>query len=136
MTACYLDASALVKLATQEAESDALRRELAGYRDRVTSRLATVEVPRAIARRGPESVAAARDAVAQALEAVTVIELDEQVGSVAAGLEEARLRSLDAIHLASALVIRDELSAFVTYDTRLAAAARAAGLTVEMPGDA
>jgi len=136
VTACYLDASALVKLATQEAESDALRRDLAGYRDRLTSRLATVEVPRAIARRGPESVAAAGDAVERTLETVTVIELDDDVASVAAGLEPARLRSLDAIHLASALVIRDELSAFVTYDTRLAAAARAAGLTVEMPGDA
>jgi len=128
VTACYLDASALVKLATQEAESDALRRELAGYRDRLTSRLATVEVPRAIARRGPETVAAAGDDLAQALEAVTLIELDEELASVAAGLEPARLRSLDAVHLASALAIRDELSAFVTYDLRLADAARAAGL--------
>ena len=136
MTACYLDASALGKLATREAESDALRRELAGYRDRVTSRLATVEVPRAIARRGPESVAAAGDAVAQALEAVTVIELDEELASVVAGLEPARLRSLDAIHLASALALGEELEAFLTYDAGLGDAARAAGLTVLMPGDA
>jgi len=136
VTACYLDASALVKLATQEAESNALRRELAGYRDRVTSRLATVEVPRAIARRGPESVAAAGYAVAQALEAVTVIELDEELASFAAGLEPATLRSLDAIHLASALALGEELEAFLTYDPGLGDAARAAGLTVLMPGDA
>jgi uncharacterized protein len=134
VTACYLDASALVKLATKEAESDALRRDLAGYRDRVTSRLATVEVPRAIARSGPESVAAAADAVAQALEGVTVIEFDEQIASLAAGLEPPRLRSLDAIHLASALALGDELEAFVTYDARLGDAARAAGLSVAMPG--
>lgn len=135
MTACYLDASALVKLATQEAESDALRRELTGYSDRLTSRLATVEVPRAIARRGPESVAAASDAVAQALEALTVIELDEELASLAAGLEPAQLRSLDAIHLASALALGEELEAFVTYDTRLGDDARAAGLNVVMPRD-
>lgn len=134
MTACYLDASALVKLTTREAESDALRRELAGYRDRLTSRLATVEVPRALARRGPETAATARNAAAHALEAMTVIELDEELASVAAGLEPATLRTLDAIHLASALTLGDELSAFVTYDTRLGAAARAAGLNVVMPG--
>jgi predicted nucleic acid-binding protein len=135
VTACYLDASALVKLATKEAESDALRHELAGYRDRLTSRLATVEVPRALARRGPETAATASD-VAQALEVVTVIELDEGVASIAAGLEPVTLRSLDAIHLASALLIRDELSAFVTYDNRLGEAASRAGLTVVTPRDA
>jgi predicted nucleic acid-binding protein len=136
VTACYLDASALVKLATQDAESEALRRELAGYRDKLTSRVATVEMPRAIARRGPESVEAAGDAVERALETITVIELDEDVASVAAGLHPVTLRSLDAIHLASALAISDELSAFVTYDTRLGEAASRAGLTVVTPRDA
>jgi predicted nucleic acid-binding protein len=134
VTVCYLDASALVKLATRETESDALRRELTGYSDRLTSRLATVEVPRALARRGPETAASANDDVAQALEAVTVIEIDEELASVAAGLEPGTLRSLDAIHLASALALGEELEAFVTYDTRLGKAARAAGLNVVMPG--
>ena len=133
MRGCYLDASALVKLAIREAETDALRDQLLGYATRATSRLAAVEVPRALVRRGSESVALGGDAVAAALEGIIVVELDEAIASVAASLEPASLRSLDAIHLATALAMGDELEALITYDDRLADAARAAGLAVIAP---
>ena len=133
VTACYLDASALVKLATREAESPALRDYLARYPSRITSRLAEIEVTRALARRGTESQAVAGEAIAQALEGLMIVELNAQVAYIAGGIEPPGLRSLDAIHLASALAVRAELESLVTYDRRLADAARAAGLAVEAP---
>jgi predicted nucleic acid-binding protein len=134
VTACYLDASALVKLATLEPESDALRTYFARRPQRLTSRLAEVEVARALARRGRESQAAAGSAVNQAIEGLTIVELDAEIAAAAGRIEPASLRSLDAIHLASALAIGDELEALVTYDRRLADAARGAGLRVDVPG--
>lgn len=133
MSVCYLDASALVKLATHELETDALREHLSQYSSRATSRLAAVEVPRALERRGAESVAAAGGALAETFEGLLMVELDNTITLRAAGIEPAQLRSLDAIHLASALSMGDELEAVVTYDRRLADAARAAGLTVVAP---
>jgi predicted nucleic acid-binding protein len=129
---CYLDASALVKLATPEAETDALRAELDTYDVRVTSRLATVEVARALRRRGAAS-AGLGDAVAEAFTGLAVVELDEAIAGRAGRIDPPTLRSLDAIHLASALAMRSELGALVTYDARLADAARAAGLEVIAP---
>ena len=70
------------------------------------------------------------------LKGLSMIELDVSVAESAANLEPRGLRSLDAIHLASALAIRDELSAFVTYDTRLGEAASRVGLSVVTPRDA
>ena len=133
MSRCYLDASALVKLATREDETDALLAHLSRYSGRTTSRLAAVEVRRALVRRGPESVAIGGDAIRGAFEGIMIIELDEAIASAAGDLEPDSLRSLDAIHLASALSIHDELDAFVTYDRRLADAAQAAGLAVIAP---
>ena len=133
MSACYLDASALVKLATREVETDALREHLVRYPTRATSRLATVEVPRALARKGPDSFAAGGEAVAETLEGVILIEFDEGIANTAAALDPPSLRSLDSIHVASALSLGGELEAFITYDTRLAAVARTAGLTVVAP---
>ncbi len=132
MTACYLDASALVKLATVEAESVRLRSHLDRYAARVTSRLSRVEVLRALLRRVPASDAAT-DAVNTMFDGLLIVELDESVVAVAAGLEPPALRSLDAIHLASALAMGDDLDALVTYDRRLADAARGVGLTVVSP---
>ena len=131
MTTCYLDASALVKLATEEAESEALRTHLAAYGSRISSRVATVEVPRALARKGgAEGVAVTW---AEVIGSLVLIELDELVAAAAADLVPAALRSLDAIHLATAKALGNDLKAFVTYDARLADAARAAGMTVVAP---
>jgi predicted nucleic acid-binding protein len=133
VSACYLDASAIVKLATVEAETPALRAHLAQHRHLITSRLATVEVPRALKRRGAESEASGADAVRNILELLELVELDEDVARLAATLASPTLRSLDAVHLASALAIGEELAEFITYDARLAAAARGAGLKVRAP---
>ncbi|MCA1570171.1 MAG: type II toxin-antitoxin system VapC family toxin, partial [Chloroflexi bacterium] len=102
MSACYLDSSALVKLATPEAETRSLRRALDHYDTRLTSRLATLEVARALVRRGVAS-AALVDAVADAFSGLAVVELDPAVAEAAGTVPQPTLRSLDAVHLASAL---------------------------------
>jgi predicted nucleic acid-binding protein len=133
VTVGYLDSSAIVKLAVDETESSALRRWVTEHAANFTSRVAHVEVPRALRRKGPVSVELGRDALDHALGALSVIELDASIAETAAGLSPDGLRSMDAIHLASALSVASELEAFVTYDLRLADAARAAGLAVVVP---
>lgn len=133
MIGCYLDASAVVKLATAEPESDALRGWLLERSPLVTSRVSTVEVARAIARKPESRAARAQAAVHEAFTSVSVLELDAAIASRAADVGPPTLRALDAIHLASALAIGDEVTEFVTYDARLADAARAAGLHVIAP---
>jgi predicted nucleic acid-binding protein len=126
----YLDASALVKLIVAEPESGALRRYL-GERPRIiSSRIVEVELRRAVARQDEID---AGDRVSSLIATVELLELDGEVARRAGELTPATLRSLDAIHLASALVIAPEVDAVVAYDTRLAAAARAAGLAVVAP---
>lgn len=126
----YLDASALVKLVISEVESEALRRHIAGNALLVSSRIAAVEVRRVAARQTERD---ATHQVDQLLESVAHVELDEQLATIAGAAKPETLRSLDAIHLASALSVRDELDAVISYDLRLADAARAAGLTVVAP---
>ena len=133
MSGCYLDATAIVKLATEEPESVALCAWLRERSSMITSRISSVEVARAIARRTEGSVARGRSAVREAFTSVSVLELDADIANLAADLGPPTVRALDAIHLASALAIGDELTAFVTYDSRLADAARAAGLEVIAP---
>jgi uncharacterized protein len=133
VTGCYLDASAIVKLATDEPESAVLRAWLRPSSPRVTSRLSTVEVARALRRMGEESVALGRVAVEEAFRSVAIVELDASIAARATSLSPTTLRSLDAVHLASALSFGDEVSTLVTYDARLADAARAAGLEVVAP---
>jgi predicted nucleic acid-binding protein len=126
----YLDASALVKLIVAEPKSGALRRYL-GERPRIiSSRIVEVELRRAVARQDEID---AGDRVSSLIATVELLELDGEVARRAGELTPATLRSLDAIHLASALVIAPEVDAVVAYDTRLAAAARAAGLAVVAP---
>jgi predicted nucleic acid-binding protein len=86
-----------------------------------------------LARRGPDSVRVAADALTDVMGSLQLVELTEEVASHAATLEPATVRSLDAVHLASALAVGTDLEALITYDTRLAAAARASGLTVQAP---
>ena len=127
----YLDSSALIKLIVPEAEAAALRRILRLWPRRVTSAIATVEVTR-VARRYSAEAAAARRAE-QALAQVGLIAVSDEILMRAAELEPITLRSLDAIHLASALSVGRDLGAFVTYDTDLAAAARALRFDVLAP---
>lgn len=125
----YLDASAAVKLVVSEPESATLRRFVAGQVTHVSSRTLAVELIRAVARASPASL----DQAGSLLAVMEFVELDETIAEWAAGLEPVGLRSLDAIHLASALALGDELDAFVTYDAHQADAARSLGLTVAAP---
>lgn len=125
-----MDASALVKLVLREAETDALRLYLMALPDPATSRIAYAEVHRALTRAGedPES-----DGMVAVWDRTAFIELDASVAQSSAQIGPRTLRSLDAVHVASALALGDELESFVTYDARLADAAREAGLTVVTP---
>ena len=129
MTAAYVDASALVKLVVEESETPAMHRWLVAATRVLTSRVGVIETNRAVARRGTYDTIH-RDAV---LGDVEVIEVDAAIATAAAAVGPTTLRTLDAIHLASALSILPELDAFVTYDDRLAQAARAIGLPVMRP---
>jgi predicted nucleic acid-binding protein len=106
-----------------------LRAFLTERRLRFTSRVATVEVLRAVRR-----VEGAGDApVAEAFGGIAIVELDEGLAARAGELAPASMRTLDAIHLASALILAGDVESFVTYDSRLAGAARAVGLAVASP---
>jgi predicted nucleic acid-binding protein len=118
-----------VKLPLQEAGHDALLMELAEWDGYVSSALLGVESIRACARYGK---AYAEDARAW-LGDVALLPLDDALLEEATSLRPTGLRSLDALHLATALSIRDEIGALVTYDQRLADAARAAGFNVAQP---
>jgi len=125
----YVDSSALVKLIVREAETDELRRYVDSAGPLTSSILATVEVSRVLARVAPESTAA----MTAVFEALAVVAFDARIAARASALSPAGLRTLDAIHLATALELGDELTAFVSYDERLSAAARNLGLPVVAP---
>jgi hypothetical protein len=127
----YFDTCALVKLVRPEVESAALQAWLRPYGSmpKVTSALAEVELSRAIRRAAP----GARPRVRPLLAGFFKFDVDEIVRARAAGYADPLLRSLDAIHLATAEEVRAELVALVTYDDRLAAAAKDIGLPVEAP---
>lgn len=131
----YLDSSALVKLIQREAGSDALRRFLRRHRsDRlVTSTLARVEVVRAVRAGGPRALEQARRQLARIDQIVLSAELLDRAATLAPA---GQLRSLDAIHLAAAQLVGEDLRAVLTYDPRMADAAGNLGLAVVAPGDA
>lgn len=120
----------MVKLVTDESESGALRAYLKRHGPLYSSRIAAVELRRAVRRQGERAVA---DQAELVLGAVRLIELDDEMSRAAGELQPPALRTLDAVHLAAALALGDECDAFVSYDTRLNAAARAARLDVKSP---
>jgi predicted nucleic acid-binding protein len=122
-----------VKLVQKEAESAALRRYLRRHRadERVTSALARVEVVRAVAHGGAPAIGKARRVLALLHQVGVDTSLLDSAATVGPGTA---LRSLDAIHLASAQLVVGDLRALVTYDLRLGAAAAALGLPLEAPG--
>jgi len=125
----YLDSSAIVKLAVPEQETRSLQRLLRSWPETASSVIARIEVTRAARRVGDEAVRRA-DA---ALERIALVELDGDVLDRGASLPPAGLRTLDSIHLATALSLGDELGALCAYDARLAEAATAAGIDVLAP---
>ena len=128
--AFYLDTSAFVKLVVAETHSAAMRRWAESNEDSLfSSDLLRAEALRAARRHSPEAIAATR----QWLETLTLIVLTGGLCEHAAALDPAILRTLDALHLAAALAIADELEGIATYDDRLAAAAAHHGVAVIAP---
>jgi uncharacterized protein len=126
----YLDTSALVKLVVAEPETVALRAWLAeADRGPVTSDLARTELLRVARRAAPDRLVRAR----AVLDAVTLTELTTPLFEQAARLDPTTLHSLDALHLAAALDLGDDLDGLVTYDVRLAEAAALNGIEVVAP---
>lgn len=124
----YLDTSALVKLVVREDESAALKAFLGGSASLTSCALARVELIRAVRQHGAHAVATAHRLLDQA----DLIALDDELLGLAGDLDPP-LRSLDAIHVAAAMELGDELVALVTYDERMARAASSLGLPVAAP---
>lgn len=125
----YLDSSAIVKLVLRERETDALRRRLRRRPLLASSALARTEVLRAVT-----SLEAARVAQAQdVLRGFDLLRVNDRLLDDAGSLQPAQIRSLDAIHLATARQLGDQLRVLITYDLRMADAAREIGLPVEAP---
>jgi len=129
MAATYVDSSAIVKLAVRENESLALRRYLRRRRPLVSSSLARTEVMRALLPAGDDAIAAGR----KVLSRLDLVRIGAGVLDDAGALLPADLRSLDAIHLATARRLGQDLGAIVTYDERLAEAATHLGHHVVAP---
>lgn len=127
--ATYLDSSAIVKLAVREPESLALRRYLRRRRPLVSSALARTEVLRALLPVGAEAAARGRNV----LQRLDLVRVNDRILNAAGALLPPELRSLDAIHLATARELGDELGALVTYDDRMVAAAKRLGYRIVQP---
>jgi len=125
----YLDTSAYVKLPLEEAGHEGLRSELSRWDGYVSSMLLGVEAIRACARYGPDYAGDARAWLA----GISLLPLDDAVLDVASSLPPSGVRTLDALHLATALTIQDEIGAFFTYDQRLGDAAADHGFAVVPP---
>jgi predicted nucleic acid-binding protein len=129
IVATYLDSSAIVKLAIREPESAALRRYLRGKRPLVSSALARTEVLRALLPAGDEAVARGRSV----LQRLDLVRVNDRVLNAAGVMPPHGLRSLDAIHLATAQQLGPELTALVTYDVRMVTAAKHLGHRIVQP---
>lgn len=132
----YLDSSALLKRVIAEAESGALTARIRHLADDdvtlLTSTLAWVEVSRALRWSPLPSPADAARLADIALSGVATAPLDDEVVALARRLLPPTLRTLDALHLATAMLLDADL--MLVYDQRLASAAREAGFLVEAPG--
>jgi predicted nucleic acid-binding protein len=130
LSALYLDSSAFVKLVVEETETAAVRSFLTSRAvRRVSSSLLRTEALRAVRHVGPDALATVRES----LRRVDLIGIDDRILDAAGTLEPRVLRTLDAIHLATAMAVGDDLEAIVTYDERMVEAARLLGLSTVMP---
>lgn len=129
MPAVYLDSSAIVKLLVREPESEALRRYLQRRQPLVSSGLARTEVMRAVLDKGEP----ARKAGRRVLAGLDLVRVDKRVLDLAGRLLPFELRSLDAIHLATAQRLGADLGELCTYDGRMREAAEDLGIAVIGP---
>ena len=127
----YLDSAAVVKLVHAEPESAALRRWLDERAEIqwISSVLTEIESFRALARYAPEAASRLPDVLDQ----IDLIDLDQGIRMLAQAVTPTTVRSLDAIHLGTAMRFRSSLTSFVTYDKSLLPAAQAAGLPTDQP---
>jgi predicted nucleic acid-binding protein len=125
----YLDSSAIVKLVVREPESLALRRYLRRRRPLVASALARAEVMRATR---PLGDVALRRGV-EVLRRIELVRVNDRVLTAAGVLEPVELRTLDAIHLATAALFEESLGGLISYDPRMLEAAKSMGLAVVAP---
>ena len=125
----YIDTSALLRLVFPDDSTPALEGFLRSDPDLVSSTLLTIEARRGTLRRAPQRL----PRVDVLLGEVQIIGITQSVVETAGRLPDPVLRSLDAIHLATALLIRDDVDALLTYDERLAIAARSHGIEVAAP---
>jgi predicted nucleic acid-binding protein len=127
----YLDASVIVKLVVAEPETAALEHALLAQDGLLSSRVSVTEVVRASRRGAPRKVLQHAEAV---LESFFLLDVTPAILDRAARLEPTGLRTLDAIHLASASSLQIPQLDFITYDFQLARAADALGLRSVQPG--
>jgi predicted nucleic acid-binding protein len=127
VSTAYVDASALVKLVVDERDAVALRRFLEGFDEHTTSRVGIVETRRALGR-----VPIDATTIDRIMAPIGPIDFDAAIAATAAFIQPPAIRTLDAIHLATALALY-HVDAFVTYDERLAEAARSLGFSVASP---
>ena len=125
----YLDSSAFVKTVVVEAESRELERYLEQAGRLVSSSLLETEARRAALRVDPRHLTL----VERRLLGVSLVAVTTDILVAAGSLKPVGIRSLDAIHLATALSLGRELDCVVTYDERMAAAAASLGLSVRTP---
>jgi predicted nucleic acid-binding protein len=125
----YLDSSAVVKLVAREPETEALVARVRADPLLVSSALTWTEVLRAVRRARGNASRAER-----VLDGIGLVPIDDGIVRAAATLRPVALRTLDAIHVATAASLGADVSEVVTYDVRLASAASDAGLVVVAPG--
>lgn len=133
MSLYYADTSAVIKLLAEESHSRAFAAFYDGHTDAewVSSALLRIELTRVVTRAMPVLLPDARDL----LSAFSYIAIDNDVVEGAMNEPDRGLRSPDAIHLATARILSEDLSAIVSYDDRLLKAAADAGLSTESPRD-
>lgn len=129
MPATYLDSSAIVKLAIEEPQSRALRSYLRSRRPLVSSVLSRVEVLRALLLEGDAGLARGRAVLAR----LDLIRVNDRLLGAAGILPPNHLRSLDAIHLVTALQLGSDLGQIITYDERMSDGARQLGMKTSSP---
>lgn len=125
----YVDSSAIVKLVASEPESEALAGFLKQRQPLISSGLATTEVTRAVLALGENFV----DRAHEVLRRIELVRISSEILRAAGLLQPVSLRSLDAIHLATAALFGETLTGLVTYDGRMHQAAGSLGWNVQAP---
>ncbi|MGH9118481.1 MAG: type II toxin-antitoxin system VapC family toxin [Acidimicrobiales bacterium] len=129
MPGTYLDSSAIVKLAIDEPQSEGLRRHLRRRGPLLSSALARTEVVRALLDEGELGISRGRAVLGR----INLIRVNDRILSAAGTLLPTDVRSLDAIHLATAQQLGDDVRQVVTYDDRMTAAAQQLGIRTATP---